>query len=143
MNKIPKAAVLFAPTSKTNGHTVSGYCDMNGFDFAILHVLATTADVVSNRPSVLDIRAGSTTVATNGATFSGCKSGTDYTIPNAVTSAPNTYMFLLDWRGQARYLSVTVSPRTTQIISAIAMLYRADEMPNNSTEAGCNLLHVA
>jgi len=142
MMQIPKMQVLISPVSATTGATVDGYADLNGFDFAIVHVVMSGVVAPSNKPGALTLRHGSTTARTNGATFSGCKSGTDYTIPDAVTGA-NSYMFALDWRGRARYLTLAVSPRTTQIISAIAMCYRADEMPDNSTEAGVNLLHVA
>ncbi len=142
MFPIPKQVIAISPSAVTNGGTATGYIDRKGYDYAVINIHMTTADDTTNKPSVLTIRHGSTTVVTNGSTFSGCVSGTDYTIPDAVTSGNNNFQFCIDCRRLERYLSVHIVPRTNQTITAIANLFKGDEMPTNSTEAGVKLLHV-
>lgn len=134
MQPLSKVAVVISPVSKTNGATATGTVDCKGFDFVTLDLVAATADTASNKPSVLTLTEGDTTSAF--ATFSGCVSGTDYTIPSASTSAAQVYKFNLDLRGRKRYLKLTVSPRTTQIVCALANLHKGDKAPINTTRSG-------
>jgi hypothetical protein len=96
----------------------------------------TTADVVSNKPSVLKLQHSDTTDATNFSDISGAVGGTDFTIPNADTSNPNLYKFNLNLQGKKRYIRAQISPRTTQTITGVANLSWNDQMPNTAAEAG-------
>lgn len=128
-----RAVVPVNAASTTNGATAQGYVDTLGYDFLTLDVVATTADVVSNSPSVLKLQEGDTT-----SSFSdivGARGGTDFTIPNALTSATNNYKFNLDLRARKRYVQVVVSPRTTQSITVVANLGRAEQSPITATKA--------
>lgn len=101
-----------------------------------LDIVMTTADVVSNKPSVLKLQHSDTTDATNYSDISGTVAGTDYTLPNADTSNPNLYKINLNLQGKKRYIRAQVSPRTTQTITAVANLSWNDQMPNTPAEAG-------
>ena len=87
---------------------------------------------------MLTLKEGDTT--SSFATFSGCVSGTDYTIPAANTSVSNKYKFNVDLKARKRYLEVAISPRTTQITGIHANLFKGEESPVNTTKAGVHML---
>jgi len=135
-----KQQIPIMSVSKTNGATASGYVDTLDFDFLTIDVIATTADVVSNKPSVLKLQEADDTNATSFADITGFRGGTDFTIPNAVTAATaaiqNAYKFNVDARVRKRYVQVVISPQTTQTITAIANLGRGEQSPSTATKAG-------
>jgi hypothetical protein len=141
----PKIVTAIIPISKTNGATATGeMIDTKGWDYVTIGIVASTADVVSNCPSVLKIEEGDTTSSV--ATFAGAVSGTDYTIAtNAYTSTTNQniWSFNVDTRVRKRYLRVSVSPQTTMVIGGIAVLSRGEKAPTTSAEAGAlNAIYV-
>lgn len=99
-------------------------------------IVHTTADVVSNKPSVLKLQHSDTTDATNYSDISGSVGGTDWTIPNADTSNPNLYKFNVNLQGKKRYIKVVDSPRTTQTVFAVANLHWMDQSPSTAAKAG-------
>lgn len=130
--------------SKTNGATTTANFDTLGFDHAIVSVVTGTANVVSNNPSVLKISESDDTVVTNFADITalvGDGSG-GWTIPNANTSVDNAVLFNVGLIGRKRYLKVTVSPTTTQLITATAHLTRGDEAPSTTNEQSTGVLAV-
>lgn len=139
----PVLAVLHA--SVTNGGTATAINidtnpSGNRAKFMTLTIHAGTADVVSNKFSVVKLQHSNTTDASNFADISGMVGGTDFTAPNANTSAAYLTHFNLDLIGKRRYVRVQVSPRTTQLISAWAMLFMQTEGPNTVARAGVNTL---
>jgi hypothetical protein len=132
-----KRVILINNSSTTNAATAAGYADCLGHDYLSISVLLPTADVVSNSPSVLRILESdlttSPTAPTNYATISGFVSGTDYTIPAAITAATSITLpfavFNLDLRARKRFIRLEVSPRTTQIVTAEAVLTRSEQTP--------------
>lgn len=145
----PKTVIAIVPISKTNGATAAGEpIDTKGYDFCSISIVASTADVVSNVPSVLKIEEGDTT--SSFATFTGAVSGTDYTIATtaftqfgATGSNQNVWAFHVDCRARKRYLKVTVSPQTTMVIGASAHLHRHERAPTTAAEAGAlNAVYV-
>lgn len=102
-----------------------------------LDVVMTSADVVSNTPSVLKLQHSDTTDATNFSDATGFVGGTDFTIPNSLTSAGahNVFRFNIDLRGRRRYWRFLTSPRTTQTIFATANLGRLEQAPYNAAKA--------
>jgi hypothetical protein len=126
-------------SSTTAGATASGNVDRLGYDFVTIDVLLPTADAVSNKPTVLKLSESDDTVVTNFANVSGFVGGTDFTIPNAITAATSIsqpYATLnVDCRGRKRYLKLSVSPQTTQVVTAVAHLTRAKVMPSTSSQA--------
>jgi len=131
-----KRVVLAAPASYTNGATAAGYIDTLGHDYAVISVQMSAADVVSNKPSVLRILetdATQPTASTNYATITGFVSGTDYTIPSAITAATSISqpfaVFNIDCRNRKRYIRCEVSPQTTQVVALSAELGRSETLP--------------
>lgn len=126
--------IMIGATSTTNGATAAGYVDRLGYDYCTINVFMTTSDATSDKPATLRILESDLTTtpsaATNYATITGFVSGTDYTIPSAISSATSITQpfatFNVDCRGRKRYLRVEVSPVTTQIISAHAELSRSE-----------------
>src|SRR5262245_61898273 len=110
--------------SPTNGATVTANIDRLGHDLVSIELVMGTADVASNKPSVLKISDSETTDATNfGDVTQFVGGGTGgFTIPNADTSNPNVYRLNVDCRGRKRYLKLTASPRTTQLAVMVARL---------------------
>lgn len=125
--------------SKTNGATATGMVDCMGFDFLTLDVIATTADVISNAPTVLKLQEADVTNASSFADISGAKGGTDFTIPNAVTAATavvqNVYKFNVDLRARKRYIQAVYSPQTTQNVTVVGNLGRAEDAPISAAKA--------
>jgi hypothetical protein len=125
--------------STTAAGTASGNIDRLGYDFVTIDVLLPTADVVSNKPTVLKISESDDTVVTNFVNVSGFVGGTDFTIPNAITAATSITQpyatFNIDCRGRKRILKVSVSPATTQVVNAVAHLTRAEQSPPTSAQA--------
>jgi hypothetical protein len=144
MNVLPKAVVAITPISVTNGGTATGESiDTRGFNYCHIHVVASTANVVSNKPTVLKVQESATTDATNYADVTGLVGGTDFTVANALTSVPNGWLFGLPLKpNRKRYLRVLVSPQTTMVIGGSAILTRGEESPINATKAGVNNLVV-
>lgn len=130
--------------SKTNGATATGMVDCLGYDFMTLDVIATTADVVSNKPTVLKLQEADVTNASSFADISGTVGGTDFTIPNANTAATavvqNAYKFNVDLRARKRYIQAVYSPQTTQNVTVVANLSRGEEAPINATKANAMTL---
>jgi len=137
MHVNPKAAMAIVPISKTNGATASGYVDTKGWDYLSLAVISSTADAVSNKPSVLKLQEADVTNASSFADISGAVGGTDFTIPNAETTAANpVVLFNVDLRARKRYIQAVVSPVTTQVIGAVGMLTQGEVAATDATKAG-------
>jgi hypothetical protein len=145
-----KTIVAVNAVSKTNAATASGLIDTLGYDWCTIDIIAATADVVSNKPTVLKLQEADTTDATNLADVVGFRGGTsvttsiDFVIPNANTAATavlqNNYKFNVDCRGRKRYLSPTISPATTQVITIIANLGRGEQAPVTAAKANAMTL---
>jgi hypothetical protein len=133
-----KQVIAINQASTTNAATATGAIDTLGYDFMTVDVITTTSNDTTNNPSVLVLGDGDTTSAyTN---ISGTVGDTDWTIPAAVTQGNWGVKFNVDLRGVKRYVQVSVSPVTTQTITAIANLFKGDEAPVDATGAGCNAL---
>lgn len=137
-----KTIVAVNAVSKTNGATASGIIDTLGFDWATIDVIAATADVVSNKPTVLKLQESDDTNATNFADITAF--ATPAAIPNANTAATavlqNNYKFNVDCRVRKRYLQPVYSPQTTQVVTIIANLGRAEQAPVTAAKANAMTL---
>lgn len=148
----PQLATVVAVNgvSKTNGATASGIIDTLMPDgsgkaqWATIDIVATTADVVSNKPTVCKLQEADVTNASSFADIVGFRGGTDFTIPNANTAATavlqNNYKFNVDLRGRKRYLQAVYSPQTTQTVTVLAQLGRAPQAPYNATKTNAMTL---
>jgi len=137
-----KQVIVIAQASTTNAATATGNIDTKGFDFMTLDVIMATSDDTTNNPSVLKLTESDDTVATNFAAitaFTGDGTG-GFTIPACVTEGNWGMKFNVDLRGRKRYLKLSISPLTTQVITAIANLCHGDESPDNTTDADVKAL---
>jgi uncharacterized protein (DUF1778 family) len=139
-----KTIVAVNAVSTTNGATTTGIIDTLGYDFCTVDVIAATADVVSNSPTTVKLQEADVTNASSFADIVGFRSGTDFTIPNANTAATavlqNNYKFNVDCRARRRYLQAVYSPRTTQVVTVLANLGRAEQSPGTPAKANAMTL---
>jgi hypothetical protein len=137
-----KKSLVLATSSLTNGATGTGSVDTIGYDRLELTVLQTTSNNTTNNLSVCKLSESDTTDATNYSDitkFVGDGTG-GFTVPVADTSNSQLYVFNLDLRARKRYIKLTVSPVTTQSITAIASLSKAEQMPVTAADANVGLL---
>lgn len=140
MNRLRKQVIAISQASTTNAGTAFGYIDTLGFDYLEVDVITSTSDDTTNNPSVLKLSECETTVTTSFANISGAVGDTDFTIPAAVTSGNWGAKFAVDLRGRMRYIGVSLSPLTTQVVTAIGNLALGDEGPDGSTDANVKVL---
>jgi hypothetical protein len=130
--------------STTNGATATGNIDRLGYDYVSVAVLLPTSDAVSNNPSTLKISESDDTVVTNFADVTAFVGDTAFTIPNCVTAASQVTapfaVLNVDCKNRKRYLKVSVTPLTTQVIVAHATLSRGKTSPDTTTEANALVL---
>ena len=140
-----KSAVAINAVSATNGATVtSSVIDTLGFDWATIDLIATTqsASTQAGSPSVLKLQESDSTAATTFADITGARGASatatnvDFLVGIGVTQGNNSYKFNVDCRARKRYLSVVVSPTTTQTFSAVANLGRGEQAPVTAAKAG-------
>lgn len=140
-----KAAVAINAVSATNGGTVtSSVIDTLGYDWATIDIWATTqsASTQAGSPSVLKLQEADNTSATSFVDIVGARGASatatnvDFVVGIGVTSGVNNYKFNVDTRGRKRYLSVVVSPTTSQTFYAVANLGRGEQAPITATKAG-------
>jgi hypothetical protein len=144
MHPTTRLAIALASASFTNGATATGLA----VDTAppgirarslTLDVVCSSADVVSNTPSVIKLQHSDTTDSTNFSDITEFVGGGvgGFVVPNALTSAGahNVFRFNVDLRGRRRYVRPIVSPRTTMTIFATANLGRLEQAPYNAAKA--------
>jgi len=139
-----KQVIAISQASTTNAATATGNIDCKGFDYAMIDIIASTSNTATNNFSVLKLSECDTTVASSFAditAFVGDGTG-GFTIPNAVTTGNWGVKMCVDLRGRKRYLKVSASPVTTQVVTAIANLFRGEDMPVNSTDVDVKALVV-
>ena len=133
-----KQAILINGESVTNGATATGYVDTLGFRYLQIDLITSTSDAATNNPSVLKLGQGDTTAAFTD--IQGTIGDTDWTIPDSSTSGTWGTRFGVDLRGRKRYINVSFSPTTTQQVTAIATLHKAEEEPLDADGAGVKAL---
>lgn len=136
-----KTIVAVNAASTTNGGTASGIIDTLGYDFATIDIIATTADVVSNSPSVCKLQEAD---VTNASSFADIAAFASPTLPNANTAATatlqNNFKFNVDCRTRKRYLQAVYVPRTTQTVTVVANLGRGEQAPVTAAKANAMAL---
>jgi len=147
MKPSPKAVLVIAPVSKTNGATASASFDTLGYDHLTLDIMLPTADTTTNNPSVLKLSESddTTTTVTDILTFTGgtqVSTSVGFVLANAkTTAAANSLLkFNVDLKKRKRFLTLTIVPRTTQIVAALGNLQIAEQEPTQATDAGVDNL---
>ena len=142
MTPASKGVLVIAGVSKTAAATATGTMDCLGFKAATINLSLTAADgtTTASKSTVMKLSESDDnttftdiTVAVGGGTGG-------FTIPAAQTTDGIVAKFNVDLRGRKRYLKVTVSPATTQVVACIADLFRGESMPDTYGEAGSHVL---
>lgn len=142
-----KQVVAINAVSATAAGTVTGaQIDCLGYDFATIDIWGTTqsASTQAGSPSILKIQESDTTVVTSYTDVVGFRGGSatatnvDFVvgIGYVTTNLANNYKFNVDLRSRKRYLSVVISPTTSQTFYATANLGRGEQAPATATKAG-------
>ena len=132
--------ISLAPASYTNGATAALVVDTKGFGAAQFVVTPGSGGAATNAISVLKIEEGDTTSSFSNVTgyVGGTNAAGGFTIPaNIATAATSAqpYVLNVDLLGRKRYLKLSVSPSTTQVIGAVVSLGRAAVAPDKLSEA--------
>jgi len=142
MNPQLKAAVAINAVSASNaGTATSSVIDTLGYDWATIDVWATTqsASTQAGSPSILKLQESDNTTATNFVDVVGFRGGSatatnvDFVVG---IGRINNYKLNVDCRARKRYLSVVVSPTTTQTFYGLANLGKGENAPIDATKAG-------
>jgi len=145
MLPVSKVVVGIIPVSLTAGATNSSSVppmDTLGYKLAVVDVVASAADVVSNKPTVLKLQEADVTNDSSFADVTGYVGGTDFVIPNALTSTTltNISRMVVPLQARKRYLRLKYSPQTTQLVFAGASLFRGEQSATNAAQAGVAVL---
>lgn len=134
----PKTVALFS-ASTTNAATASGIVDTKGYSYAVIELIESASNDTTNNCSVLKVGEGDTSSSfTN---VSGLVGDTDFTIPASVTAGVQVVAQMrVDLRGRKRYLQLSASPVTTQVLTGVVHLYRGEEAPVSATDANVGVL---
>lgn len=135
-----KQSILILDGAVTNGETATGVVDTIDFDWMTMDIILSTADSVSNNPSTLKLTEGDTNVISSAATFGSFVGDTGFTIPPCVTSGDWGVKFNVDLRGRKRYIFLTITPLTTQVVVGVANLTKGVKNPDNTTVANVKAL---
>jgi hypothetical protein len=134
-----KSVVLFS-ASTTAAATASGQIDRLGFNSVSLDLVATSANAASNKPTAIVLSESDTS---NGTTTAISTGGTDFTIPSAATSGNQiTTRWDVDCRKRKRWLTLTVTAATTQVLTGVARLGRAEGAGATTTAIGVASQHI-
>jgi len=135
--------VILKQESATNGATLTSVqVDTLGYDYCKITLVGTTSNNATNKPATLRVTESDDTVLTNFAAVTALVGGGTggFTIPNsptATTTAPYA-VFNIDTRYRKRYLTLEVSPVTTQTFMALAQLSRAGQVPSGTAATSEN-----
>lgn len=145
MKPSPKAVLVIAAVSKTNGATASASFDTLGYDHATIDIQIPTADTTTDGVSVLKLSESddTTTTVTDIPAFTGgtqTSTSVGFVLPVGKTSGMTTVKMNVDLKKRKRYLTLTIVPRTTQIVSAVANMQLAEQEPTNAADAGVDTL---
>ncbi len=137
-----KTIVAVNAATVTNGATASGIIDTMGYDWCTVDVIATTANAVSNVPTVVALQEADVTNASSFATIAAF--ATPALLPNAATAATatlqNNFKFNVDCRPRKRFLQAVYSPQTTQTVTVVANLGRGEQAPVTAAKANAMTL---
>lgn len=145
MKPSPKAVLVIAPVSKTNGATASASFDTLGYDHLSLDVWIPTADTTTDGVSVCKLSESddTTTTVTDVAAFVGgtqTSATVGFVLPNGNTTLNTSVKMNVDLKKRKRYLTLTVVPRTTQLLVATGQLQIAEQEPTQASDAGVSVL---
>jgi hypothetical protein len=132
-----KPVVCIDDISTTNAATATGLIDTkpdNGYKSLHLMVKQGTSNSTSNKLTVCKLEESDTSNGTftaipayTGGTATSTSVG--FVIPAAHATAQQKYYMAVDLRGRKRWLKLSLSPVTTQILGASGFLGRGEQTP--------------
>ncbi len=135
-----------AVSATAAGTVTSAVIDTLGYDWATTDVWGTTqsASTQAGSPSIFKLQESDSTTASTFVDIVGFRGGSatatnvDFVvgIGYVTTNSNNSYKFNVDCRARKRYLSVVISPTTSQTFFAVANLGRGEASPSTATKAG-------
>lgn len=132
--------IPLAPASVANNATATLIVDRKGYDEVSFCVLQATAAAATHKPFTVRVSESDTTDATAFSTITGYNGGTAATnvpqtvdAPTSATACP-PMILNVDCLAKKRYLRLEVTPGTTQILGAVAVLGRPDIGPDSLNE---------
>ena len=136
MTPTPKAIVALTAASVASNATGTAYIDTLGYDYALIAIMSNGLSTQSATLTALTLGDGDTNTAYTNLT--GFVGGTDFTLATAAAHTADEVAAVLgvDLRAKRRYLRLGVTPRTAATVSAVALLFRGDEVPVTASKAG-------
>lgn len=144
-----KPVVAINAVSATAAGTVtSAVIDTLGYDWATIDVWGTTqlASTQAGSPSIFKLQESDSTTASTFVDIVGFRGGSatatnvDFLVGvgYVTTNIPNAYKFNVatGTGARKRYLSIVISPATSQTFFAVANLGRGEQAPVTATKAG-------
>lgn len=129
-----KPVIVIDDVSTTNAATATGLVDTLGFKELLLVVKQATSNSTSNKLTVVKLEESDTSNGTfvaipslTGGTQTSTSVG--FVIPAAHATLQQKYMMNVDLRGRKRWLKLSLSPVTTQILGAYGLLGRPEQVP--------------
>lgn len=135
-----KLVNVIVPEALTSAGTATGTVDTKGFDYCqIIWHIATASDTTVEPLTCMveeseDLTTYTAIVPLTGATTTSTSAG--FAIPGSHVTVEQLYAMNIDCRGRKRYLKCSLCPGTNQIEYVLAVLDRADVMPDTIAEAG-------
>jgi|GEM_PF-1591250 len=144
------SAVSASAGGTVTSQTIDTIVNNSKAHYLTIPVWSTTADVVSDCPSVLKLQEADVTNTSSFADIVAFVGGTatsatvGFVIPNDVTASTQQvkYVFNVNLLGRKRYLRMLVSPQTSQTFIATAILSREAIAPSSLASANVNQLLV-
>lgn len=129
-----KPVIVIDDVSTTNAATATGLVDTLGYKALELTVKQATSNSTSNKLTVVKLEESDTSNGTfvaipslTGGTQTSTSVG--FVIPAAHATLQQKYNFMIDLRGRKRWLKLSLSPVTTQILGASGYLRRGEQIP--------------
>ncbi len=122
------SANIVAQASVATNASATGVLDTLGYDHASVDVFLDSAAAVSSNPVTLKLADCDTSNGTFVDITGLVGDATDgFTVPNADTANAQIVRLNCDMRHRNRWLQVTVTPETAQVIGATAVLSKAGD----------------
>lgn len=142
--QLKQQIAINAVSASAAGTVTSAAIDTLGYDWATIDLWGTTqaASTQAGSPSVLKIQESDVSnsgfvdvVGFRGASATGAAVDFLPAFSSVLTAVP-VYKFNVDARARKRYLSLVVSPATTQTFYAVANLGKGENAPVTAAKAG-------
>lgn len=124
--------VALEPASYSAGAAASLQVDRLGFDYITFDALLGRVSNASNVPTIINLSESDDTNASNFATITGSSATASYTA--GLTGAVSVITCDVTGVGRKRYIQLNVTTQATQVLSAVANLTRAENLPVTATQ---------